>query len=390
MLRLFSLVAVLLAATAAVACDDGSVGDLQGLPGGGQGAGPGGGMGGGGGGGGFTNHGGDGGTSSEEAKAETAFRALLDDFTKACGGACHTDGKGNAPAYLAMPDPYKSIKAFRGIVVKDVSTSSALTKGRHEGPDLVDPLRNKVVAWLTLEAAALASQQLPATDAFTVTAGANTVDISKGGKGVTGAKLTFNATISGKILTLSNMQLVAPASTGVHIVYPVFDLVPPMGEPIRDTSFSNADQTVAAGQTATLHPGILILTDYDPTFKMKIEFTKLEAAVGGGTDGGTTGGGCKSVTSFVTNAVPAVQQNGCLNCHNTGGSGNASLDLSGLGANPPDNARACAQMLSKADPNDPAQSDIIVAPTGGVQAHPFKNASQNYVQMIEAWLANEK
>src|SRR4051812_35508399 len=118
MLRLFSLLVIVLASLSAVACDDGSVGDLEGFPGHGGGGAGGGGAGGGGGfnGGGGTGDGGIGNTGGPPA-AETAFRALSTDFTTACGGACHTDGKGNAPAYLSMPDPYKSIKAFKGIVV---------------------------------------------------------------------------------------------------------------------------------------------------------------------------------------------------------------------------------------------------------------------------------
>ena len=87
--------------------------------------------------------------------------------------------------------------------------------------------------------------------------------------------------------------------------------------------------------------------------------------------------------------MPAIQANTCLNCHNTGGSGNASLDLSGLAANPPDDTTACAQALSASTP-DPAQSDIILAPTGQVADHPFKNASQSFVTMMETWITAEQ
>lgn len=388
MLRVLIPAVVVAAALTVAACGDGSVGDLNGLPfvpnGSGGAGGGGGGQGGDGGG------AGDGAAVGGPSASEVAYRALAADLVTACGGACHSDGKGNAPAYLAMPDSYKTIKGYKGIVVKDVATSSLLTKGRHEGPDLVDPLRGKVYAWLELESKALSAIALPATDVFTVTPGANSVDISKGGTGVAGAKLLFNAQISGSIVTLHNMQLVAPATSGLHIVFPVFDIVHEAGEPTKDTSFSNADQTIAPGQTATLNPGLLILTGWSAADKMKIEFTKLEPGTVMMDGGTTTASGCKAVASFVTNAVPAVQQNGCLNCHNTGGSGNASLDLSALAKTPADNAKACAQMLAKADPNNAARSDIILAPTGGVANHPFQNASANYAQMIEAWLVSEK
>jgi hypothetical protein len=377
MLRLSALAAVAVAAFAA-ACDDGSVGTLDGLP-----ATAGGGA--------VPTSASDAGVRTGPSAAETSFRTLAPELEQACGGACHVDGKGNAPAYLALPDAYKSIKAFKGIVVKDVPTSTVLTKGRHEGPDLVDPLRSKVYAWLELEAMALASVALPSTDPFTVAPGSNTIDISKGGTGVAGVRLSFNAAMSGSVLTLTNMRITAPATEGVHVVFPIFDLLPLIGDPIRDTSFSNADQTINAGQSATLNPGLLILTSWDSTYKMKIEFTKLESGNVVGPDGGVLAtSGCKSVTSFMMNAVPAVQQNGCLNCHNTGGSGNGALDLSALAANPRDDGKACNQMLAKADPANPTQSDIIQAPTGGVANHPFKNASQSYASMIEAWLVNEK
>jgi hypothetical protein len=319
--------------------------------------------------------------------AKSLFDALLPDLTTACGGPCHVEGKGNAPAWMGPPDAYAAIRAYRAIVVKDVNTSSLLTKGRHEGPDLVDPLRSKVNAWLSAEAQGLQATTLPSTDPFAVAAGANTVDISKGGMGVTGARLTFTASISGTLLTMTNVQIVAPATGGVHIVYPIFVTIPMQGAESSDSSYSNLDQKVAAGQTAALGPGTLILTSWSAGAKMRIAFTKLEPAVV--PDGGTTGG-CKSVATFTANAVPAMQNNQCLNCHNTGGSGNGALDLSGLAANPRDDARACAQSLNRANPTTPAQSDIVLAPTGGVAAHPFKNASANYAQMMQTWITNKR
>ena len=131
------------------------------------------------------------------------------------------------------------------------------------------------------------------------------------------------------------------------------------------------------------------------TDRIHISFTEMEAS-GGGTDGGAEGGatdgggGCKAVAEFVSSAVPAIQQNGCLNCHNTGGSGNGSLDLSGLGATPPDNQAACNQALLRANPQNPPQSDIILAPTGQVAAHPFKGATPSFVTMMEAWITAEQ
>jgi hypothetical protein len=180
----------------------------------------------------------------------------------------------------------------------------------------------------------------------------------------------------------------------VHVVFPIFVVSTLAGDEASDTSFSNADQTFTRGQTASLDPGMLLLTGWQPTDRMRIEFTKLEGVIAsGGTDGGTgpgPTGGCKSVSSFAANAVPAIRANTCLNCHDTGGSGNGALDLSALNAQPEDDTTACAQALRRADPTNPPQSDVIRAPTGGVANHPFQNASASFVLAMETWIGNER
>jgi hypothetical protein len=309
---------------------------------------------------------------------------MLPQLTSTCG-PCHTQGVGGAPLWLGPPDAYASALAFPGIIGPNPQTSVLVTKGRHEGPALVDPLLGQVVQWLTAEAAALPGAMLPQTPAFTVAAGPNDVDCSMAG--VAGTHVTFSATISGDIVTLSNLAVVAPAATAVHVVYPIFAIVPASGAEIDDHSFSNDDQTVAAGQTAPLGPGLLLLTQWSTGARMKIEFTTLATAKV--VDAGTAGG-CKSVATFTADAVPAIKANTCLNCHNKGGSGNGALDLSAIAATPENDTAACAQALTRADPLNPAQSDIILAPTGKVAAHPFKNASQNFVTMMETWIAAEK
>ena len=215
-----------------------------------------------------------------------------------------------------------------------------------------------------------------------------TNDIDCSAAGIPGLHVVFGASAAGDLLTLANLSVVTPATTGAQITYPIFALLPPGAAEVDDSSLSAVSQTVGAGTTAPLGPGTLVLTQWASTDKMKIEFTALAKATV--QDGGTLTGGCKSVASFTQNAVPAIQANTCLTCHNTGGAGNASLDLSGLATNPPNDAIACAQALSRANPQNPAQSDIILAPTGQVANHPFKNASQSFVQMMETWIGAEK
>ena len=334
---------------------------------------------------------------SLQSKAETLFRALQPALISACGGTggvCHVTGayqNNQTPAWLAAPDAYVSAKAYPGIVVRDPYGSKIIVKGPHAGPAFTGnykALGDQVLAWLTAESNAIQAAPIPTTDPALVTAGANTLDISKAGTGVTGAKITFNAAISGSILSLTNMKLVAPASTGVHVSHPIFVIVPATGaaEPDSVDSFSNLDQTTAAGATADFGVGTLILTDWSATAKLEISFTTLAAATGTATADAGAAGGCKSLTTFIANAVPAMQNNQCLNCHKAGGSGNGSLDLSKLGT---DNAAACIQALTKVDTTNDAKSDIILAPTGGVGAHPFKGAGANYTTMMLSWINNE-
>lgn len=331
--------------------------------------------------------GGSGEGSAASAAARALFEALLPTLSTTCGGACHGLGVGGAPIWLGQPDPYTSAKMFPGIIVADPGSSIIVTKGRHEGPPMVDPLLTQVMGWLTAEAAALPVVTLPSTPAFTPTMGSNDIDCSAAG--IPGLHITFNATASGDLLTLTGLNVVTPTTTGAQITYPIFATLPEGGPEIDDASFSNLVQTVAAGTTSALGPGVLVLTQWSTDAQMKIEFTSLvKVTVADG--GGATTGGCKSVASFTANAVPAIQANSCLTCHNTGGSGNPSLDLSGLAANPPDDATACAQALSRVNLQTPAQSDIILAPTGQVANHPFKNASQSFVTMMETWIAAEQ
>ena len=333
---------------------------------------------------------GDSGTAVEagpgSVKGRAAFEALFSTLSPTCGGACHAQGAGGAPLWLGPPDPYISAVSFPGIVVTDPGASIVLTKGRHEGPALEDPLLTQVTQWLAIEAAALPVVSLAQTPPFTVAMGANDIDCSAGG--VAGTHITFDAAVTGNDITLSNLDIVAPAATGVHVVYPIFAVLPQGGQEIDDQSFSNEDQTVGAGETAPLGPGLLILTDWSSGAQMKIEFTTLAAVTV--VDSGTLTGGCKALSTFTADAVPAIQANTCLTCHGSGGSGNAAMDLSGLAATPPDDATACAQALAQINTTTPAQSNIILAPTGKLTNHPFTSASQSFVTMMETWIAAEK
>jgi mono/diheme cytochrome c family protein len=335
-------------------------------------------------------------TSALDAGGDPAlalFQAVLPSFSARCGGSCHVQGDFGAPAFIAPPDAYKAIKGYKGIVVADPSTSLVLTKGPHEGPDLIDPLRSQVQQWLEAEAAKVVNDdQAPTTPAFSIVSGPNTVDLSRAGTGLQGAAMFFDAKLSNGILSLTDMQVVAPQGASLHVAAPSFVVIPAQGAEIPDNSFSNADETVPAGKAETLEPGMLLLTDWSAGAHMRIEFAQLEAVATSTPDGGSVnGGGCKAVGLFQASAAPVIAENNCVSCHGMGGSGNTHLDLSALQKNPPDYAAACAQALTRANPKDPPASEIVKVPTGQLPMvnHPFTQASPDFAPMMEAWIGAE-
>jgi hypothetical protein len=312
------------------------------------------------------------------------FEALLPEFQITCGNACHELGGSGAPTYLGGTDPYITITGFAGIVVPTPTASILLTKGVHEGPALTNPLLGQISQWLTVEAAALAANAAPMTTPLAPAMGPNTVDLSS--LGVPGASLTFTASVTADILTMSSMEIAAPTTTGVQVTFPIFYVNAGTTQTEND-GFSNVAQTVPAGTSATLGPGILVITGWASGDTLQVAMTQFAKAAA--MDAGT-GGGCKSVATFTSDAVPQIQANTCLTCHNTGGSGNASLDLSALALSTPDYATACAQALTRVNTTTPAQSDIILTPTGaGNPMHPFTTATAAFVSGMEAWIANE-
>ena len=305
---------------------------------------------------------------------------------------------------MVGPDRYKTITAYSGVIVADVQSSKLLTVGdtvpHSGGPGVAGALRDQVTSWLTAEADALAAAPLPATDTFAVVAGPNTVSLDK--TGVAGATLTFTGIVSGDSITFAALKLNAPSSMGIHVVHPIFSILPGgSGAPANDVSdsFSNTDQTVDPGEGAALGDGLLIL-DVTATIHrpfqagdlLRVFFSKIEAVAGnpvpdaGAGEGGATGG-CNSVAAFTQNAVPAIKQNSCLGCHQgQNPTATNALDLTQLGTN---DTAACAQALTRVNLADKPNSDILLAPTGGVAAHPFKNASANYKTMMLGWIQSE-
>src|SRR5512140_760520 len=171
------------------------------------------------------------------------FHALQADLIATCGGAggqCHVNGTFmSAPKWLAGPDAYVSCRDYPGNIPasNDPLDSKLLTQVVHEGPALIDTksLFDRVRDWVVAEVAARGAK-LPATEPITVKTGANTIDLSALAGGLAGTTLTFDATSSGKILTILNMKITAPFPKALHLDSPFYVIIPASGPTITDTT----------------------------------------------------------------------------------------------------------------------------------------------------------
>jgi hypothetical protein len=327
--------------------------------------------------------------ASPAERAQAAFDGLSSDLDTACGN-CHATGVGGAPTFLAKPDVYASIAKYKGIVVKDYTNSRLLVvgpaTGHSGGLGVEGALRTSATAWLKLEADALTLVPIATTHAFTIAVGPNSIDISNSSANVLGAKMNFTVSILGTTLILTNLQVSAPAASGVHIRGPRFVVVSDERETEDSVdSLSHVDQTVGAGQTATLGPGTLLLHGFAQGNRLRVRFARLVPATAVTLDAGA--GGCKSDTTFRSSASPQLQ-NLCVACH--GGNNVAAtgaMDLRLLASDPP---KACAQALTKVNTANKAQSPLLLRPRAA-SGHPEVNGfnQETHDVAMLGWINNE-
>ena len=316
---------------------------------------------------------------------EVLFRAVEPDLQKKCGLTCHDQGtyKPAPPTFLAGPDAYKSIKAQPGAIVADYYQSVLLQKGSHAGPAVGnDPtFETKLIDWLKMESAVIQGIKKPTTEAVSVVAGANDIDMCTGGGagktgacvgGLAGVHLKFDAALVGGILSLSKLTIVAAAGTDVHVYKPKFIkvLAKPNAQnqteiPDGAETFSNTDQTVPAGAATILTPGSALITSpgWTPfdlaSDKIRIEVEKLEPGKVSVIELPKV---CKNVAGFTANVLPTLRGAGgitpnCANCHANG--------LAGLSLNGADQTVVCNQILQKLNEGNLAQSLMVTKVTAG-------------------------
>ncbi len=158
-----------------------------------------------------------------------------------------------------------------------------------------------------------------------------------------------------------NPRLVTP-STAVH-VRGIRVVVNGKYDPAF-SEFPDIDTVVAAGSTATSTAIstalLLIVQDKDAGDMIQIGFDVLEP--------GVAVTGCKNLANFATLVSPGMH-NQCMNCHGTiGNPAYAAMRLvqdNGLTmATPQDTAGNCVRALQRVNVNTPAQSRLVLNPTG--------------------------
>ena len=342
--------------------------------------------------GGSSGAGGDGGPGSNPGgppAEELLFRAVEPDFKAKCGNACHdlATYKPTPPAFLAGPDAYKSIKAEPGAIVADYYQSSLLQKGSHAGPAVgSDPtFEAKVIEWLKMESAVIQSQKKPSTDPVALVNGPNDLDMTKACVGgLTGVHLKFDASLTGGILSLNNIKVVAAAGTDVHVLKPKFIKVLAKANASNQTeipdgaeTFSNTDQTVPGGAETVLAPGSAFITaaGWTPfdfaSDKVRIEVEKLEPGKVQVIEAPKV---CKNVANFTANVLPSLRGGGGFNLNCAGCHGNG---LAGLSLNGADQAVVCNLVLGKLNEADITKSLMIthLAANGGHGGGPITDTA---------------
>ncbi len=350
---------------------------------------------------------------------EPLFRGLEADLVATCGGpngTCHVRGSfQQAPAWLGGPDPYVTIKKYRGVLpaTKEVGDSILLTQVKHAGPALTDApndLYRRVSDWLTAE---VPGPPLPNTGAFSVRSGFNSIPLDIVAPGLASARLSFLAVESNGTLTLSALKLTAPTNANVKVDSPFFVILPRNGKVKADPEVNGfkGELTIPAGQSVDLFTGKMILLRWDPTGQLKVVFNKIES-----TPGQATLPSCSALELFKSSALPAMGmpvdvmpdddlepsdggdlgQSSCLGCHakeplpdEAPQPAVQAMDLRAVATDP---AAACAQAKLWINLQDRAQSTILLNPTGkGNPKHPMKPVPESdpIVQGIKAWVDAE-
>ncbi len=354
--------------------------------------------------------GGDGSGGAFVDNGKDLWAGIEADMVASCG-TCHEAGGIADTPFLALPDRYESMLAWPGIVVTNPDESLlltyAITGAGHSGTNLdtaANDLQARVREWLEAEASAIGDPvdtTKPHLDPVTPIMGFNALYLNPLGTELEGIAITFTAEeLTATSLKLTDITVHTTASTGVHVVHPIFSVYPKGGsvDPDPVDSFADLDHKFPESSGEMLGVGTVILTNWEADAKLGLAFETAEpyssmmGTGGAGAGGGAATGACSAQAEFDASAKPQLQNN-CVSCHGgNNGSATSALDMSDL-AN--DSAAACGQILNRVNTGTPASSQIFVTtdPNGNA-AHPFKfggNATNfnTFKNQVSIWVSAE-
>ncbi|HSN99004.1 MAG TPA: hypothetical protein VLS89_11985 [Candidatus Nanopelagicales bacterium] len=336
--------------------------------------------------------------------AEQLFRKIEPTLMTNCGNsACHGDASDNP--FLNSMDPYASVIAWPGVVVKDYNQSKLLVRPRqgsgHAGgvniddEGLVDTLKPGLEAWLEAEAKTIqgGDDLGPQLEPIVPIMGFNALYLDALGPEFEGFAITFNADeLTDNLLVLTDLQVHTTSTDGLHIVHPLFVVYPRSQEadPDPGDNFFGFEDFIDIGTVEPLGPGTLVLSNWKKDARLSVAFESIAKYLpdeGGGNDGA-----CVEQALFDANARNQFQQS-CGGCHGGGmADATAAVDMRDLQNDP---VQACAQIRNRIDLTTPANSQVfIVTMPGGNAAHPFKFGGNqtnynNFRTAVSMWADQE-
>jgi cytochrome c553 len=351
--------------------------------------------------------GGTGGSGPAKNVGEEMFRALEEEMLDTCG-TCHKKAGSADTPFLGDPktqdpDPYVAITSWPGIIVKDADSSLLVTwpsVGNHTGGPTNIAFEKKLIAWLEEEAKAVAATDDgdPVLPPFRpIVPGFNAVYLDVLGEDFVGMAVTFQAEeLTDRSIQLLDLQVHPTTKLGLHLEHPLFTVYPEAsaeGEPDPVDSFSNVTLDAPAGESQTIGPGEVILTNWLRGGKLSLAFEKIEVVdpMGGEGGGGSIGGACDALQAFIDNAAPQLAT--CAGCHDgTNPTATNAVDMSELGSAPD---VTCGQIKNRVNLGNPAASQLFVTTDpNGSATHPYKflgNAQtfNTFVNAVSVWIQQE-
>ena len=335
---------------------------------------------------------------------QTMFDRLVKrDLIKDCA-TCHSIAQGSVMPFLTPGMEYQAITGYKGgsFLTDPAIQSLLLQKGQHAGPPLSPVEADAVKAWIEAEAATRPGMNKSGLmPTVPLMAGEYNMSFETIAPVLDPlANLTFTLTEEdNRIFRISALKLTAGPSSGIRFKHPRFYFLSAKGTVLDPAdTLTNVDLTVAAGKTATIGGGTVILTQAPESLRsrMGIAFELLEKV----NPMGMMEIKCKAFNLF-NPAVKNELQPCAQSCHAPGrnNTANGAFNMEGsLSGDDKVLQQFCLNTLGRVDRAAPRNSILIKqitpAAQGGTPNHPYKqgdgNALQRFANAIDAWAKGEK